>query len=70
LGVRETEHLFRLIEELKSQGVALIVIMHNIDQVLRIAERAIVLRRGKRVGGVDICEFGPGCYEEIVKMLM
>lgn len=70
LGVRETEHLFRLIEELKSQRVALIVIMHNIDQVLRIAERAIVLRRGKRVGGVDICEFGPGCYEEIVKMLM
>ena len=70
LGVRETEHLFSLIEELKAQGVTLIVIMHNIDQVLRVAERAVVLRRGRRVGQVNICEFGPGCYEEIVKMLM
>ncbi|MFM8320489.1 MAG: ATP-binding cassette domain-containing protein [Chloroflexota bacterium] len=70
LGVRETEHLFRLIQELKSQGVSLLVIMHNIEQVMQIAERAIVLRRGRRVGGVNICEFGPGCYEEIVKMLM
>jgi simple sugar transport system ATP-binding protein len=70
LGVRETEGLFRLIGDLRNRNVTLIVIMHNLEQVLRIAERAIVLRRGKRVGVVDICERGPSCQEEIVKMLM
>jgi len=35
-----------------------------------IAERAIVLRRGKRVGEVDIVAEGPACHENIVKMLM
>lgn len=70
LGVRETEGLFQLIQDLKNHNVTLVVIMHNLDQVLRIADRAIILRRGKRVGAVNICEAGPGCYEEIVKMLM
>ena len=70
LGVRETESLFKLINDLRNRNVTLIVIMHNLDQVLRIAERAIILRRGKRVGHVDICEVGPSCQEEIVKMLM
>jgi len=70
LGVRETEGLFRLIQDLKKHNITLVVIMHNLDQVLRIAERAIILRRGKRVGAVDISERGQDCYEEIVKLLM
>jgi len=70
LGVRETEALFQLIQDLKNHNITLIVIMHNIDQVLKIAERAIILRRGKRVGMVDVCESGTTCYEDIVKMLM
>jgi len=70
LGVRETEGLFQLIDDLKAHNVTIIVIMHNLEQVLRIADRAIVLRRGKRVGMVDIREKGPGCYDEIAKMLI
>ena len=58
-----------LIRTLKANNVSAILIMHNIDQVIEIAERAIILRREKRVGEVDILAEGPACYEKIVKML-
>ena len=70
LGVRETEGLFQLIQDLKNHNITLVVIMHNLDQVLRIAERAIILRHGNRVGSVDIAKRGPECRDEIVKLLM
>ena len=70
LGVRETANVMELIRTLKKNNVSVILIMHNIDQVVEIAERAIVLRRGKRVGEVDIVAEGPACHEKIVKMLL
>lgn len=70
LGVRETASVMELIRTLKNNKVSIVLIMHNIDQVVEIAERAIVLRRGKRVGEVDIVAEGPAFHEKIVKMLL
>ena len=70
LGVRETANVMDLIRSLKRNNVTMILIMHNIDQVVEIAERAIILRRGRRVGEVDIIAEGPASYENIVKMLL
>ncbi len=70
LGVRETANVMELLRTLKKNNVSIILIMHNIDQVVEIAERAIILRRGKRVGEVDIVAEGPDCHEKIVKMLL
>jgi len=49
LGEDETEDLFRVMRQLKSQGVTIIFISHKLDEVLEIADRFTVLRDGKKI---------------------
>lgn len=69
LGVKEQGNLMQLIKDLKQHDVSVILIMHNIEQVLQVAERAIILKRGERVGTVN-CNQSTECHDNIVKMLM
>jgi ABC-type sugar transport system ATPase subunit len=39
-----------LIRRLRGQGQAVIVISHAMDHVMEVADRAVVLRRGRKVG--------------------
>jgi ABC-type sugar transport system ATPase subunit len=50
LGVRESRHVLDLITRLRESDVAVIVISHALDHVMDIADRAVVLRRGRKVG--------------------
>jgi D-xylose transport system ATP-binding protein len=50
LGIRETENVSKLIKRLPEQGAAVILISHNLEQVMQLADRAIVLRNGRVVG--------------------
>jgi ABC-type sugar transport system ATPase subunit len=52
LGVRESRHVLDLILRLRSEGVAVIVVSHAMDHVMEIADRAVVMRRGRTVGEV------------------
>lgn len=70
LGVRESGKVIQLIRDLKQHGVSVILIMHNIDQVIEIAERAIVLRQGIRVGEVDIRTEGAASRDKIIQMML
>ena len=56
LGVRQTELVLSLVERLKSHGVAIIFISHNMQHVLRVADRIAVLRLGAKVADVDVRE--------------
>jgi len=56
LGERETEQLFRLVHELKSQGVGIISISHRLEELPRVADRVTALRDGRRVGSLPIAE--------------
>jgi ABC-type sugar transport system ATPase subunit len=47
LGVRESAKVEELIERLKNKGLAVIVISHNFDQVVRLADRVWVMRQGR-----------------------
>ena len=49
LEPREVEHLFEIIERLKREGVAILYVSHNLDEIFRICERVTVLRDGLRV---------------------
>ncbi|MDX6201799.1 MAG: galactofuranose transport system ATP-binding protein [Frankiales bacterium] len=49
LETREVETLFRLIDRLKSAGVAMIYVSHRLDELYRICDRVTVLRDGKLV---------------------
>ena len=53
LGAEETRNTLMLMQNLKQQGIALIVISHNLDHVFRIADRIMVMRSGRAVATLD-----------------
>jgi ABC-type sugar transport system ATPase subunit len=50
LGVRESRRVLDLILRLRDEGKAVIVISHAMDHVIEVADRAAVMRRGRKVG--------------------
>ena len=50
LGARESSNVLRLIRDATEQGVSVIVISHNMEHVIEVADRAVVLRQGRYVG--------------------
>ncbi|WP_237322258.1 sugar ABC transporter ATP-binding protein [Vibrio sp. vnigr-6D03] len=52
---QETEQLFKLVEQIKQQGVGIIYISHRMAEIRRIADRITVLRDGRYIG-TKACE--------------
>jgi ABC-type sugar transport system ATPase subunit len=50
LGVPEQRKVHALVDSLRARGVPVIIISHNLQEVLAVADRLIVLRRGRKVG--------------------
>jgi methyl-galactoside transport system ATP-binding protein len=50
LTENEVEHLFKIIRELQSRGVAIIYISHKMEEILQIADEVTIMRDGKAVG--------------------
>jgi D-xylose transport system ATP-binding protein len=67
LGVRETRQVLDLILHLRLQNNAVILITHNIDHVIEIANRAVVMRRGRKVGEIKPDRNN---QQQIVSMIM
>jgi ABC-type sugar transport system ATPase subunit len=51
LGVRETARVEELILRLRDDGMAVLLISHNFDQVMRLSNQVWVMRSGRLVGG-------------------
>jgi ribose transport system ATP-binding protein len=56
LTAGESEHLFGIIRQLKSQGIAIIYISHRMDEVMELSDRITVMRDGKYVGDLTRAE--------------
>ncbi len=52
----EAEELFRVMRILRNQGVSIIFITHKLKEVLAIADRVSVMRRGRLIGTVKASE--------------
>ena len=52
LGVRETAKVEDLIKRMKAQGLAILLISHNFDQVLRLSDQIWVMRQGDVMAGL------------------
>jgi ABC-type sugar transport system ATPase subunit len=50
LGVPEQRKVMELIRGLRSQGVAVILVSHNLHDIFGVADRIVVMRRGEIVG--------------------
>lgn len=59
MGVKETITILKLIKSLAQQGLGIIVISHNIEQVFQISDRICVMRQGEVVGLVKTDEVHP-----------
>jgi D-xylose transport system ATP-binding protein len=54
LGPQETEMVSELIQELKKQGLGIFLIEHDIHNVMKLCDRASVMKNGQLVGTVDV----------------
>jgi ABC-type sugar transport system ATPase subunit len=57
LGVTQTRVVLDLIKQLKSQGIAVLVISHNLSDVFEVADRVAVLRLGRMAGVGPLAQF-------------
>lgn len=53
LNLKETEHLFQIIRDLKTRGMGIVFIGHKIKEITQIADRIVVIRDGCIVGNLD-----------------
>ena len=54
LGVAQTRQVLQLIRRLRTNGLAVVVISHNLADIFEVVDRVVVLRLGQRVGSFDI----------------
>jgi len=66
LGVKESRHVLEIVKQLKTQGVSVIIITHNMEHAFAVADRFFVIRLGRRVGVQEKSETN---IDEIVKMI-
>ena len=46
----EVEALFRIVDDLKAEGVAIVYISHKMDEILRISDEVTIMRDGQYIG--------------------
>ncbi|MBR1407505.1 MAG: sugar ABC transporter ATP-binding protein [Clostridia bacterium] len=56
LTANEVEALFRIIEDLTAENVAVVYISHKMDEILRISDEVTIMRDGKYIGTWDASE--------------
>jgi general nucleoside transport system ATP-binding protein len=66
LTAQEAAELFEVLRALKKDGVAIVFISHKLNEVLEIADRVTVLRRGKKIDTVPT----EGATEQSLARLM
>jgi D-xylose transport system ATP-binding protein len=67
LGLRESRGVLDLIRRLRDGGKGVIVISHALDHVMAVADRAVVLRRGRKVGELPA---SPEAHAQIVSLIV
>lgn len=67
LGVPEQRKVLALVRTLRDQGVPVIIISHNMQDIFAVADRIVILRRGKKVGELESDITTP---DEIVSLMV
>jgi len=67
LAVEETAKVFNLVRRLRDRGVSITYISHNINDILEISDRIVVLKTGKFVG---VRKKEETTKDEVVKMII
>jgi simple sugar transport system ATP-binding protein len=66
ISVRQVAEVLNLIRELRGKGIAVVLISHRMPDVFAVADRVIVMRRGRKVADKDIAKSSP---EEVTGLI-
>jgi simple sugar transport system ATP-binding protein len=66
ISVRQVAEVLNLIRNLRDQGIAVVLISHRMPDVFDVADRVIVLRRGRKVADREIAATSP---EEVTGLI-
>jgi simple sugar transport system ATP-binding protein len=66
ISVRQVAEVLDLIRRLRDQGIAVVLISHRMPDVFAVADRVLVLRRGRKVAEKPITESSP---EEVTGLI-
>lgn len=67
LTVRERDSLFRVIEQLRAEGLAIIYISHKMEEIFAIAQRVVVLRDGQFVADLPVAD---ATEEQLIQLMV
>lgn len=67
LGVKESGNVYSLIRKLKEEGVTIIIISHNINEIYNLVDRFVVLKNGKLV---SYCEKSKCSIDSVINMIV
>lgn len=67
LGVEETRKVYALVREMRDQGLAVLLISHNLSHVFENCDRITVLKTGRLVGSRRVKETS---QDEILRMIV
>ncbi|GLK16583.1 ATP-binding cassette domain-containing protein [Herbiconiux flava] len=59
LGVRESAQVLELIGRLRDHGVSVILVSHNMQQLVQVADRVTVMRLGRTIATRDVADVTP-----------
>ena len=66
ISVRQVAEVLNLIRELRDRGMAIVLISHRMPDVFSVADRVVVLRRGRKVADKPIAATSP---EEVTGLI-
>ena len=67
LTPQEIEELMQIMKNLAAEGKSILFISHKLNEIMEVADRCSVLRKGKYIGTVDICNT---TKEELSRMMV
>lgn len=67
LTATELKGLFKIIQQIKEQGVTVVYISHRLEEVFEIADRITILRDGKNI---DVCNVKDITVNELISMII
>jgi simple sugar transport system ATP-binding protein len=66
ISVRQIAEVLNLIRRLRDQGLAIVLVSHRMPDVFAVADRIVVLRRGRKVADKIIANSSP---EEVTGLI-
>lgn len=66
LTLSEIDGLFKLVRELRAQGMTIVYISHKLDEIFSLCDRMTVLRDGRNVGVYETADLTPSSLTELM----